>query len=483
MNSVEKTILDRYGDDLLASALTSDHLCSLDDFFNWFERRRLANEYKVSRIPVDAIDGWFIDDVTGNLHHKSGKFFSIVGLSAYTNFGNTRQWCQPIISQPEIGILGFITQKKGGVLHFLVQAKMEPGNINLLQISPTLQATKSNYTSVHGGNKPAYLEYFINNEKSDILFDQLQSEQGARFYRKRNRNIIIEIDSSEEIEVLPDFYWLTLGQILDLLKYDNIINMDSRTVLSIIEFEPRINDIEEICTYFKLPDFSKRVLESSLHTDEQSYHRFNRVISWLTNLKTIYETETSFIPLNETKDWLMLDGKITHKESRYFSVIGISVEASNREVTCWQQPLIESAKGGVIAFICQMKNGLLHFLVQAKVEPGNFDTVELAPTVQLTPQNYMSLEPSEMPRFYDLVLSATHEQVKYNQLQSEEGGRFYHDENRYQIIEIPENMDIDIPANYIWMTIKQIKSFIKFNNYFNIEARGLLSCLNYRNIE
>ena len=88
-----------------------------------------------------------------------------------------------------------------------MQAKIEPGNINAVQLSPTLQATKSNYTQVHKGNLPNYLEYFLD-DRTDVtvLLDQLQSEQGARFFKKRNRNIIIEVTS--DIEVKEDFCWL-----------------------------------------------------------------------------------------------------------------------------------------------------------------------------------------------------------------------------------------------------------------------------------
>lgn len=41
-----------------------------------------------------------------------------------------------------------------------MQAKIEPGNVNRIQISPTIQATKSNFMQTHGGKAPAYLEYF-----------------------------------------------------------------------------------------------------------------------------------------------------------------------------------------------------------------------------------------------------------------------------------------------------------------------------------
>jgi len=151
-----------------------------------------------------------------------------------TNYGNLSEWEQPIINQPEIGYLGFITKEFDGILHFLVQAKIEPGNVNNVQLSPTLQATRSNYTQVHNGKAPRYLEYFRDRNRCTVLLDQLQSEQGARFLHKRNRNIIVQTE--ENVEIHDDFIWLTLGQIKKLIQYDNLVNMDTRTVISGIPF-------------------------------------------------------------------------------------------------------------------------------------------------------------------------------------------------------------------------------------------------------
>lgn len=40
---------------------------------------------------------------------------------------------QPIIIQPEIGYLGIICREINGVLHFLMQAKIESGNVNCVK--------------------------------------------------------------------------------------------------------------------------------------------------------------------------------------------------------------------------------------------------------------------------------------------------------------------------------------------------------------
>jgi oxidase EvaA len=36
-----------------------------------------------------------------------------------------------------------------------------------------------------------------------------------------------------------------------------------------------------------------------------------------------------------------------------------------------------------------------------------------------------------------------------------------------------------LPENFIWMTLNQLNSFIKFNNYLNIQARSLLAAIQY----
>ena len=53
-----------------------------------------------------------------------------------------------------------------------------------------------------------------------MMVDVLQSEQGARFLGKRNRNIVIRF--GEGVPVHDDSCWLTLGKIQVLLRQDNI---------------------------------------------------------------------------------------------------------------------------------------------------------------------------------------------------------------------------------------------------------------------
>ena len=124
-------------------------------------------------------------------------------------------------------------------------------------------------------------------------------------------------------------------------------------------------------------------------------------------------------------------------------------------------------------------NGIYHFLVQAKLEAGNFDVIELAPTVQCLTGNYRKgLNEYTIP-FIDEVLEADSRQIWYSAKQSEEGGRFYKEENLNIIIEAEEEFPIEVPERYCWMTLNQLMAFVTFNNYLNIAARNLLAAIRF----
>lgn len=443
---------------------------STQEIREWIARRNREVTVKVEQIPFSEMKMWHSDE-DGSIHHDSGKFFSIVGIDVKTDYGSNNHWRQPIINQPEVGYLGILTKVIDGVLYCLMQAKIEPGNVNCVQISPTLQATKSNYSRVHSGKSPNYLEYFVNAKPENIILDQLQSEQGARFLRKRNRNIIIKVD--EDVPVLEDFRWMTLGQIKELMHEDNIVNMDTRTVLSGLKISDYITPIDGLRG---MSVFGRDLILSS--TTNHSYISTRDHLSWLTGLKAKYELWVSPCSVLDMPGWKKTDCEIVREDGKYFKIIGVNVTISNREVASWCQPLVQPMQDGLCAFIIKKINGVYHFLVQAKLECGNFDVMELAPTVQcLTDRVYGA---NDKPEFYDYVMNARPDQILIDALQSEEGGRFYHEQNRNLMVEADDDFPLELPPRYTWMTLRQIYKFLKFNNYLNIQARSLISALNYK---
>lgn len=450
---------------------------SNNQVLQWLDEQNTKVRVSVNRADFHALDKWTLDKTS--LRHDSGKFFSIKGINIKTNWGNTPEWNQPIINQREIGYLGFITKEFAGTLHFLMQAKIEPGNVNYVQLSPTLQATRSNYSQVHRGEKPLYLDYFQHAKPQQILLDQLQSEQGARFLRKRNRNIIIKIE--EEIPVYDNFIWITLGQLKNLMNHDNLVNMDTRTVISGIPFgtfDSQVVNFFNFIGYENSINHRQKAFLKSALSSSSALHSLENIITFLTHLKSIYDLEVTPVPLNDLNDWIVSKDEIYHKNHKYFKIIAVDVQIGNREVVKWSQPMVEPAQEGLCAFVCKEINGLLHFAVQAKLECGNHDIIEFAPTVQCLTGNYRQTKEGALP-FLDYILTAKPEQIVFDTLQSEEGGRFFREQNRNMIVIAGHDVSSELPENYIWMTLNQLHTFLKFNNYLNIQARSLIAAISF----
>ena len=423
----------------------------VSDILFWLEKKNDLSLFHVEKIKFSQLKDWNFQTKTGNLAHQSGNFFKLIGADIITNWGEINRWSQPIILQDEIGILGILLKYINDVPHFLLQAKFEPGNINGAQLSPTTQATKSNYSKVHGGSSVKYLSYFKDFSKKRVVIDQLQSEQGSRFLKKRNRNIIIEI--KEDIDLDENFLWVSISQIIELLEKDNIINMNTRSVLA----------------GFLLHNFK------DIKKQFTSVHSYNEIISWITEQKVNYELNVKEIPLHSVNNWEITEEQIKHKHDKYFSVIPLNVNIKGREVENWTQPILESKQDGICAFIVKKILGTWHFLIQAKVECGNVDIIEMAPTVQCLNDNFK--RSVKILPFLDYVLNVNKKDILFDTMFSEEGGRFYHEQNRNMIVKVSDKFPIHVPDNYIWLTLHQLNHFLKFNNYLNVQSRSLLSTI------
>lgn len=418
----------------------SEH--TTDELLEWIRERNETVKVSIEKCALSDSDFWFYDEANGEIANKNRSFFRIKGLQRLTNGKVTLE--QPIIIQDEIGYLGIIRRKIGGVPHYLMQAKIEPGNINKIQISPTIQATKSNFTQKHGGKKPPYLDYFVNASKYKIIVDQIQSEQSSRFLKKRNRNIIIELD--EDIEVRSSHKWMTLPQIRELMKYDNLVNMDTRTVLSCLPAKEAVGG--------ELPE----------------------IYQYINNYKMFDESEYRLVPLYSLKKWSMVNNEFVCSEPYSFKVVFCDIEIEGREVRRWTQPLFEATGIATFGLLTREDNGKRQFLVKALPEVGCFDRIELAPTVQ---REYIHTgADTAADKLFDKKLK-NKENVLFDTLLSEEGGRFYHEQNRNVIIEISKDELTELPEGYFWVGYGTLKNLVQINNCLNIQLRNLLSVLEW----
>lgn len=211
----------------------------LDEVRTWFLDRRTATSMSIANIPMREVRGWLTDPVTGNIAHESGDFFTVHGLrvsQSSTREVGPQGWDQPILEQVgyDGGLLGIIRKRFGGIPHYLIEAKAEPGNYELVQMSPSLQATFANLRKAHGGTKPRFAELFESPESADatVLYDQWLSEDGGRLHNKRNRGMLVEVNDSYNLETTEDFTWMSMFQIKACLHENAWVNPHIRGIIA-----------------------------------------------------------------------------------------------------------------------------------------------------------------------------------------------------------------------------------------------------------
>ena len=444
--------------DFLDSWGAVEGMYPLSDVLAWVDQRNATVEVSIEKVPFERCEGWYYDSDEGAIRNERGTFFKVTGIEGTD--GSGQKVAQPILLQAEIGFLGMLCKKIDGVLHFLMQAKIEPGNVNAVQLSPTIQATKSNFTRQHQGKAPAYLDYFLDADPGRIVVDTLQSEQSSRFLGKRNRNIIVMAEG--EVEVLPSHRWMTLGQIAHCMRIDNLVNMDTRTVLSCVP-------------YSRMPQGSSpvgaRLVSAGRGVD---WERYERVVQALNNAKMFHEGSPRLVALDSLADWEMRDGAIACRHDYPFQVVFCDISIEGREVRHWHQPLFEAMGKATFGLLARRRgDGLLEFLVKEIPEIGSRDVLELGPTVQ---REVFSSAPCDGVEELFNELAAGGEAVLLDCLQSEEGGRFYHEQNRNIIVLLPEGRDVPPCSGYHWCDFMTLSELCQ-ERFVNIQLRSLISLM------
>ena len=368
-----------------------------------------------------------------------------MGLKLILIFIKKKIWYQPIIVQKEIGILGIIKNIKTN--KYLLQAKVEPGNINKIQISPTVQATKSNYSRIHGGKTIPYLVYFKRKNKNFSL----QTEQAFRYFNKKNSNIVTFV--KKKISVNKKFRWFSKTEIINLLKEKNLINMDTLSVFSSF-ISKRKNDFP----LNSIKDISK----------------------WKNSLNRKFFLKNKIVRLNLIKEWKITKRKIYHQTNEYFSIFGVKVKTNEREITEWSQPIIQGSKMAFAGYLIKRFNNTNHYLCRYILKPGSKVSTYTCSVNTSKFNNYKKnkdLTDFQKKLISDYFVNSKFEKL-YDNILSDEGGRFYHSQIRYMACKLNKKHNIKLPENYIWLSQNQIIDLIK-KQQVDIEARLLFGIVNF----
>jgi oxidase EvaA len=442
----------------------------VSDVISRLEELRRTCGFTFNKVPFDHSTDWTFDE-KGDLHHQSGKFFSVVGVVGEDTVSG-EEVSQPIINQPEHGILGILVVEYKDELRFLLRAKVEPGNYLKEQISPTVQATVSNYQRVHKGDSVPFLEYFV--DDSELDYKVLQSEHGFKFLAKANFNILRYTEQPAKIDSRS--FLLSLSQLHEVLKIDHAVNMDARSILACFPYTEKSltkEEIDNLITGFEFPSEIARKMFISFLTEFNAVNHIDEVLDELQRHKKQLRYNKKIVPmidLYEHYDWKRSDYRIFHDRFTDFNLEMLQVSAPGREVNSWNQPIVVDRNPKINGLLAKEINGLYHFLIRFEEELCSFSGAELSPTIH----NY-SLENELEDPYIKYFQQYDRGTILHDSEQSEEGGRFFHFKNRYMVVLTTD--EVHVFSEYRWLTGYQIKKALEFDCFVNIELRTMISLI------
>lgn len=408
-------------------------LWSVNELHEYLSQKKHNSTALTEFIGLSELDKWSFDK-NGNFSHESGRFFKVTGI-CYEDISSG------ILLQSDIGTLGVIYTFIDGVLHFLIQFQEEPGSIGPFQLFSTIQATKSNYSRVHGGNLPPYWNQFKNLPTENILHEGILSEQGSRYYQKYNRNVVIY--SEKVLEELENFKWMTLGQLYSFHNIENSIASCLRSVLSLLK--PLSNSEQKKQKVKKL--------NLKLNTNKDEYKIESRIQD---NVKDFYKPTDDCIEINT-----MLDK---------FLIKAVKVDIKGREVKSWSQPIVVENKNFNYYLFRIFHKKQIYYLWKVTKEPGYSFGFMYGPSVldtsYLKNQNDFDNIVKNLENFGKVTLNKTF-------VMSEEGGRFWRSTATHHIYDVNvEKLDL-ISKDYLLFDDFETQHLLEAG-FLSIEARSLL---------
>jgi len=400
---------------------------------------------------LDEQTDWLFDG--SEIRHRLSRFFSVAGFE-YHNGTSSRT--QPLILQPEIGCLGWVTRSTATGPELLLQAKYEPGNCNGTQIAPTVQATKSNQDRIHGGSEVPFVHFFQRGGPTPIV-DSLQTEESDRFFRKLNRNVAVEIRG--ELPHPEHFHWCSLPTLRRLLTLSHTVNTDARSVLACMDWQ-----------IFQNPSPADPVLTAALRRSLDLDHNAD-FHGRLAAARGSFD-EVRQVRLAELHGWRLtpfgLDAPDAPFAIRYFRV-----RTRVREVPEWTQPLVVSLSPGLCMLALSIQDGVARVYLRVRQAPGVRDGAEIGPSLQIAPGQ----SPASLDWLDRALLQAAHQGRMLVQADnSQEGSRFFKDYIRYGIalVDYHQAPDTDHAA---WATLGTLKHLIDHGAIVSNEMRSAVSFL------
>lgn len=416
-------------------------------------RKRMSAGFSVRRIPFSQAAQWSL--AGGALRHCNSGFFEFIGAGCRRT-GATGLY----LYQPSQGLNGLLMATFGGETQLLLHPRIEPGNLGVVQFSPTVQATPGNYLRRHGGRAPSYIDYFFSGRSDAVpLTDGSHADLGERYFMKNKRFSIVVL--SEPAEEEDGYVWVPLSVVCRMARLGEMLSNDMRSMLAVMPW----TDLPVGAPGDAVAAALHAGLATPLRPDV-----LGAVMATVARHAASAPVLDHMIPLQELPGWeITADALIERTGEQGFEVHCFAVAAPGREVEQWAQPLILSRSSGRQDLCLRIQDGVLEVLVRVGSECGLAGGAALFPTILRYPG---STRYSAQQDAIDAMAGST---VLLQTVESDEGGRFYRDASDCRLLLLAE--DVEFGADFIWLSVAELKFFLERSGMCAIQLRVMASML------
>lgn len=203
----------------------------------------------------------------------------------------------------------------------------------------------------------------------------------------------------------------------------------------------------------------------------------NDILKWYNSIKKGNKSRVKKIHLNKMKSWYLenTQGTYNHDSKSFFRVEGYRTTNASREVGYWDQPFITQVGyvGGVIGLIRNEINGIPHYLVEAKFEPGNYNKIQISPSVQAT---YSNLKRAHKGKRNKMISHLKASKTIVKKFVSEDGGRFMNKRNLHWIVQSNRKIIIN-DKSFKWLSLWEIKQLSLKKTVISPHLRSIISLI------
>ncbi|MCI4648289.1 NDP-hexose 2,3-dehydratase family protein [Phaeodactylibacter sp.] len=175
------------------------------------------------------------------------------------------------------------------------------------------------------------------------------------------------------------------------------------------------------------------------------------------------------------EEWLIKDGMLSHRTGGFFHVIGVNDAKADSDTLYLFQP--QSALTGLI--ICPSKNSRdPYVLTQARIEPGNTGVIQLGPTIQSTPANFLRLHNGKKNPYLDYLYSGHHYVTGFHSTNQLDLGKRYYQKTKWHNFALVSSL-LETADTYIWLPLSVLAEAVKMDFILNTDLRSLIAIFNW----